>query len=367
MSHLYGIARPFLLRMDPEAAHGLALKALKSGLVRVQLSAPDPMLEVRLFNRKFSNPIGLAAGFDKNAAVTGPLFSLGFGFVEAGTVTPRAQEGNPRPRIFRDARSGNVINAMGFPNEGLEVFTENLRRFFENKPATPFVLGLNIGMNKGQSEPAKDYTHLIRHLGPFADYLTVNISSPNTPGLRDLQTPDNLRPFLMTLMEERAKSCGATPPALLVKLSPDIERAQEEQIARILTDCGIDGIILTNTTLDRGENLPLDFTLRRGGLSGPALKNRATAAIKRFYALTDGNLPIIGAGGIATAEDAYEKIRAGATLLQLYTALTMQGPGIISEINHGLAALLRRDGYRHITDAVGADHRAATEQLRTGT
>lgn len=354
--NLYGVIRPFLLRMDAEAAHDLTLKILRGGFLPGIPAVSDPALEVSLWDRKFPNPAGLAAGFDKNAAVIGPMLNFGFGFVEAGTVTPKPQAGNAKPRVFRDARAEAVINAMGFPNEGAAAFQRNFEKFLACRPRPPGVIGINIGMNKDQTGPAKDYRMLIRALGPLADYLTVNISSPNTPGLRDLQQKDALAALLAEMMEERAKSCGAAPPPLLLKLAPDLDENRQGEIAAVCLNAGIDGLILTNTTLARPETLPPAFAARKGGLSGAPLRDRSTGTIHNFYRLTGGRIPIIGCGGISEPEDAYGKIRAGASLVQLYSALVFRGPGVVRDINTGLLQLLKRDGFTRIGQAVGADH-----------
>lgn len=342
--------------MDAETAHDLTLKALGGGWVPGVAAVDDPALEVTLWDRKFPNPVGLAAGFDKNAAVIGPMLNFGFGFAEAGTVTPKPQAGNPKPRVFRNARCEAVINAMGFPNEGASAFQRNFEKFLARRPRPPGVIGINIGMNKDQADPVKDYRALIRALGPLADYLTVNISSPNTPGLRDLQQKEALAMLLAELLEERARSCGVAPPPLLLKLAPDLDENRQGEVAAVCLNAGIDGLILTNTTLARPETLPLDFAARKGGLSGAPLRDRSTAIIHNFYRLTGGRMPIIGCGGISGPEDAYEKIRAGASLVQLYSALVFHGPGVVREINAGLLQLLKRDGFARIGQAVGADH-----------
>ncbi len=354
MSGFYDLARPLLFRLDAENAHNLTLKALKTGLAPKHAAVSDPALKVALWGRHFPNPVGLAAGFDKNAEVIGPMLGLGFGFVEAGTVTPKPQRGNPRPRIFRNPEHEAVINAMGFPNEGVVRFKENLQKFLDRKPRPAGIVGLNIGMNKSQSDPAKDYRLLVQQLAPLADYLTINISSPNTPGLRDLQKGENLRALLLQIMEERARSCKVDPPPLLLKLAPDLEQTQMEDIAATVLECKVDGLILTNTTLDRPVYLPHEFSERKGGLSGVPVRDKSTATIASFYQLTGGKLPIIGLGGISTGQDAYEKIKAGASLVQLYTALVFQGPKLANRINHQLLALLKRDGFNHISEAVGS-------------
>lgn len=356
-SLLFKLTRPFLHRMDPETAHGVTIKALRSGVMPCPSRIDDPRLKTVLWDRTFPNPVGLAAGFDKNADVIGPMLHIGFGFVEAGTVTPKPQDGNPRPRVFRDSDHEAVINRMGFPNLGLTPFRHNIERFLESKPRPAGLVGINIGMNKGVDDPAKDYCALVRALGPYADYLTVNISSPNTPGLRNLQARENLIPLLARILDERAKTCGKdNAPPLLVKLAPDLSDAQLKDVADCLMESGVDGVILGNTTLDRPDYLPAAFYEQQGGLSGRPLTDKSTAIIRAFYTHTDGKLPIIGVGGISNAEDAYAKIRAGASLVQLYTALVFQGPQLVADILTGLGRLLEKDGLTSIGDAVGADH-----------
>lgn len=342
--------------MDPESAHKMTLRALQTGIMPCPTRVSDVRLQTTLWNRKFPNPVGLAAGFDKNADVVGPMLNIGFGFVEAGTVTPKQQDGNPRPRVFRDTDHEAVINRMGFPNEGAENFRHNIEKFLEAKPRPAGVVGINIGMNKGVEDPAKDYCTLVRQLGSYADYLTVNISSPNTPGLRNLQARENLMPLLARILEERVKTCGKNnAPPLLVKLAPDLNDDQLKDVAACLIEAGVDGVILGNTTLDRPEYLPATFHGQQGGLSGRPLTDKSTAIIKKFYKHTEGKLPIIGAGGISSAQDAYAKIRAGASLVQLYTALVFQGPELVTDILKGLGRLLDKDGLNHISDAIGKD------------
>lgn len=352
---LFNLAKPFLHRMDPEDAHRLTLKALKTGAIPCPAKWDDPKLKTVLWNRNFPNPVGLAAGFDKNADVVGQMLKIGFGFVEAGTVTPKPQDGNPRPRVFRDAENEAVINRMGFPNEGLTNFRNNIEKFLESRPRPSGIVGINIGMNKNQEDPAKDYCALVKALGPYADYLAVNISSPNTPGLRNLQDRENLLPLLERIMEERARSCGTDAPPLLVKLAPDLKQAQQEDIAAALLESKVDGVILTNTTLDRPDYLDTPFREQMGGLSGRPLTSKSTDIIRNFYRLLDKKIPIVGAGGISSAADAYEKIRSGASLVQLYSALVFQGPELVNDILSGLSRALQKDGLTHISQAVGAD------------
>lgn len=354
-STLFQFAKPILHKMDPENAHGLTIKALQAGLMPCAARVDDARLKTMLWNRIFPNPVGLAAGFDKNADVVGPMLKLGFGFVEAGTVTPRPQDGNTRPRIFRDPVNDAVINRMGFPNKGAENFRHNIERFLETRPRPPGIVGINIGMNKGAEDPAKDYCTLVRALGPYADYLTVNISSPNTPGLRNLQSRENLVPLLTRILEERAKSCAGNPPPLLVKLAPDLNDAQLKDVAQSLTETKVDGVILGNTTLDRPDYLPVDLREQSGGLSGKPLTQKSTQIIRTFYRMTNGAIPIIGVGGISNADDAYAKIRAGASMVQLYTALVFQGPALVTDILNGLLSRLEKDSLTNISQAIGKD------------
>lgn len=360
---LYSKLTPLLFKIPPETAHRLTIQVLRfmPGFLfpksATALPARHPTLRSVLWGRNFPNPVGLAAGFDKNAEAVNGLFHLGFGFVEVGTVTVKPQEGNPRPRVFRCPEHNAVINRMGFPNGGVARFKDNLQKFLGKKPRPIGVLGLNIGMNKDQTDPAKDYTALVRSLAPMADYLTINISSPNTPGLRNLQEKEPLTELLTAVLAERAASCGDHPPPLLLKLAPDLTDAQLDDIAGVLLALKIDGVILTNTTLSRPEALPANFAEQKGGLSGAPLTDLSTAIIRRFYAITKGQIPIIGVGGISSAADAYAKIRAGASLVQVYSGLIFQGPTLPAMINAGLMELLQRDGFSHISEAVGADHR----------
>ena len=279
---------------------------------------------------------------------------MGFGFVETGTVTPKPQEGNPSPRIFRDGKNEAVINRMGFPNKGCDVFKDNIEKFLAQRPRPSGLVGINIGMNKDQKDPAKDYCSLLRHLGAYGDYFTINISSPNTPGLRNLQQRDNLLELVTLIKEERRKSCDKTfPPPLLVKLAPDLDEAQQSEIAETVLEAEIDGLILTNTTLERPDFLPEKFRNEMGGLSGKPLTEKSTSIIRNFYKLTQGKIPLIGAGGISSGADAYEKIKAGASLIQLYSALVYHGPELANQINRELLHLLEKEGFKSITEAVG--------------
>lgn len=346
------LALPFLHMMDAEKAHGLTMTGLKSGLVTRKAKEDDQSLALSLFGRVFPNPIGLAAGFDKNAEAMDAMLGYGFGFVEAGTVTPQSQMGNPKPRVFRDKPSKNVINRMGFPNDGADVFERNYQAFREHGKNQTGIVGINVGKNKDQDDALADYVALVHRFGKQSDYLTVNISSPNTPGLRDLQDPSELLPFLRQLVIVRNARCN-TP--LLVKFAPDLNADECKAIADCVMEAGIDGLILTNTTLDRPEFLPEDFRVQAGGLSGVVLQEKSLDIIRQFYKYTNGELPIIGAGGVDSAESAYAKIKAGASLIQLYSALVYHGPNLPKKINKGLVKLLKTDGFENIGEAIGQE------------
>lgn len=353
MDFLFKLGKPLLHAMDPEDAHTLTIKGLKTGLMPPCAGKPDERLKQTVTGLKFQNPVGLAAGFDKNAEVIQPMLNFGFGFVEVGTVTPKPQEGNPRPRIFRNPANEAVINRMGFPNGGLNIFKNNIEKFRQTHPGTKGIVGLNIGMNKTQDKPEADYKLLVRELAHLADYLTINISSPNTPGLRNLQSRENLVPLLKQILDERA--LAEKQPPLFVKLAPDLNQNQIEEISESILDAGIDGLILTNTTLERPDYLPENFRSETGGLSGKPLTHKSTDIIRAFYKKTGGKLPIIGVGGISSAQDAYDKIKAGACLIQTYSALVYQGPALVKDINAGLLKLIEQDAYINISQAVGAE------------
>lgn len=347
--NIYHLIRPLLMAMDAERAHHTVLAGLKAGFApRAEVN--DTLLACSLFGKSFSNPLGLAAGFDKNAEVLDPCFNMGFGFVEAGTVTPRPQAGNPRPRIFRDIPNQSVINRMGFPGLGLDVFEKNFCRFKEKNPAR--IVGANIGINKDAADAPAEYAVALKRLSPIADYIAINISSPNTPGLRGLQNKDELNALLGHLVRER----GLLPvqPPLLVKVAPDLAPEQKEDIASLVLAHHIDGLIVSNTTISRPALLDQKLIAEKGGLSGRLLTDLSTRTIADFYKLTDKKLPIIGVGGISSAEDAYAKIRAGASLVQIYTALVFQGPAIIPRILKGLVEHLRKDGFSSLSQAVGS-------------
>lgn len=350
MSLYERLTGPLLMRLDPETAHGLGIGALRLGLVPGGALPADPVLASDLWGLAFPNPIGLAAGFDKDALVLGALLRLGFGFVEAGTVTPLPQPGNPRPRLFRLMEDEAVINRMGFNNRGLDAFKRKLE---QSRVAGRGVVGANIGKNKDSVDFLADYVAGVRALGGVADYLVINVSSPNTPGLRDLQDATHLRELFQAVVEARG---GARPP-ILVKVAPDLTESQVEDIAGLVLQFGIDGIIATNTTTIRPRTLRSAHKGEEGGLSGRPLFEHATKLLGDFYRRTDGRVPLIGVGGVATGRQAYAKIRAGASLVQFYTAMVFRGPSLVRTIARELADLLRADGYANVSEAVGADHR----------
>ena len=340
---------PLMRGLDAETAHGWALKALAAGLAGRDSGRDDPVLATEAFGLQLRNPIGLAAGFDKDAVAVVPLMRLGFGFVEAGTVTPRPQPGNPRPRLFRLTEDAAVINRMGFNNGGLEGYVARLRALPKPLPA---VFGANIGINKEGADPERDYPALYAAVAPFADYVTVNVSSPNTPGLRDLQGEERLAAILDAIAVTRA-GLPRTPP-LLVKIAPDLADDALGPIVQACLTRGVAGLIISNTTIARPA-LRSAHAGEAGGLSGAPLFAPSTEVLRKVYRIARGRLTLVGVGGIASAEQAYAKIRAGASLVQMYTGFAYAGPVLPRRIADGLAALLKRDGFTSVADAVGKD------------
>ncbi len=351
----FRLAAPLLGLLDPETAHDLTLWALRRGLGPKNRAPDDPVLAVSIWGRNFANPIGLAAGFDKNAAVIGPMLDLGFGFVEVGSVTPRPQAGNPRPRVFRLGADRAVINRMGFPGQGLAAAAKNLSAW--RSRSRPGPVGVNLGKNKDALDAAADYAAGARGLSALADYLVINVSSPNTPGLRALQGRKELETLIASVRAARDEACPQGGPPLLVKIAPDLNDAERADIAELAVAQGLEGLIVGNTTLQRPESLRGRHRTEAGGLSGQALFELSTAVLADMYRLTGGRVPLIGVGGIGNADQAYAKIRAGASLVQLYSALAYEGPGLIARIRTGLAERLRADGFAKVAEAVGADHR----------
>lgn len=352
----YPLLRGALLAMAPERAHRITLRMLKAGL-GPRGGYADDALKTEVFGHVFENPLGLAAGFDKDAEVIAPMLRMGFGFVEAGTVTPLPQAGNPAPRMFRDVRSKSVINRLGFPGRGLEAFAGRIGDFRVRHAGRAGMLGVNIGINKDTASAFEDYSRCLTALAPMADYVVVNVSSPNTPGLRDLQS-ENMLDALMAGLMAVLNSLDLPPvarPALLLKVAPDLTQDQRAAVAQLALRHGLGGLVISNTTVERPAALPAHLQTEAGGLSGQLLKDKSCAALRDFYALTEGRLPLIGVGGIASAEDAWQRICAGASLLQVYTGLVYEGPALVTKILRGLSARLRAEGMTNIMQAVGSD------------
>jgi len=347
VSRLHDLAAAALRTLDPEDAHGLTLRALALGL-GPGAPAPDPILATTIAGLSLSSALGLAAGFDKNAEVFAPMLAAGFGFVECGTVTPLPQAGNPRPRLFRLTDDQAVINRMGFNNQGLEAFAGRLDR-----PGRPGPVGANIGANKDSADRIGDYVTGLKRLWGLADWFTLNISSPNTPGLRTLQTRAALEELLGRTAEARdaLPTSGRVP--LFLKVAPDLDDPEIEAIVETVLAFGLSGIIVANTTLSRPALASPDAG-EAGGLSGAPLRDLAQSVLGRFHQSATGRLPLIGVGGIASGLDAYDRIRAGASAVQLYSALVFEGPGLAVRLSRDLAARLRADGFRTLAEAVGA-------------
>ena len=348
----FSLIGPALRRLDPETAHNLTLWALERGLAPRATGEDDPILASEVWGRRFANPLGLSAGFDKDARVMEAMLGLGLGFVEVGSITPRPQPGNPKPRIFRLAEDGAVINRLGFNNGGLEAARGRLEAFRNSGAAGSGkngLVGVNLGKNKDTADAASDYVLGAAALGPLADYLVVNVSSPNTPGLRALQGRGELENLLGRVI---AALPNPAPP-LLLKIAPDLTEEDKADIAAVCLDLGVAGIIATNTTIARPEGLKGTARGEAGGLSGRPLFEPSTAVLRDLYRLTGGKLPLIGVGGVDSAETALAKIEAGADLVQLYTGMIYQGPGIASEIVRGLSAALDKKGATSIADLKG--------------
>ena len=348
MSRAYHLARRVLFKLDPEKAHRLALRALMSGLVPRHPSDPDPRLRRTLLGLAFPNPIGIAAGFDKDGEAIDGLFGLGFGFVEVGTVTPRPQEGNPRPRLFRLPGDRALINRLGFNNRGHDALH---RRLVERKGKTG-ILGVNIGANRDSADRIEDYVLGVRRFADSADYLTINISSPNTPGLRDLQEKAALTDLLGRVVAARDASKGRPP--LLLKIAPDLDDAALEAIVAAAIEAKIEGMVISNTTIFR-DRVKDRKAAEAGGLSGWPLMRRSNIMIAKVRKLAGQRLVLVGAGGVHSPETAFVKIAAGADLVQLYTGLVYEGPGLPARILAGLARLVERQGFGTVADLVGSD------------
>ena len=339
---------PLLRWMEPERAHSLALKGLALGLAGRDRTVDDPRLHVETLGRRFDNPLGLAAGFDKNAVAIDGLSNIGFGFIETGTVTPRPQAGNPRPRLFRLPEDRAVINRMGFNNAGLQAYVGRLQA----RRTSDVPVGANVGINKEGADPLRDYPALVQAVAPYADYVVVNVSSPNTPGLRDLQGEDRLRGILQAINAEVPKR-----PPLLVKLAPDLADAGLAAIVETCVAEHVDGLIISNTTISRPAGLKSLQVSQPGGLSGAPLFALSTAVLRRVAQIAAGRLVLIGVGGVFSGADILTKLRAGATLVQIYSGFAYGGPAMIPRLKRELLAALDRAGFADVTAAIGADLR----------
>jgi len=345
---MFSVLRPFLFKLDPETTHDLAIKSLKFNyLPRKMFEVEDEqILNIELLGKNFPNPIGLAAGFDKSGEVYNSLLKFGFGFIEIGTVTPLKQFGNPKPRIFRLEDDSALINRLGFNNDGIEIIKNRIKS--EKKKG---VVGINIGPNKNTKDQKNDFCIGLKNFFDIADYITVNISSPNTEGLRDFHDQKKLEDLLLALNKIKSENKINIP--LLLKISPDIKDNQISEIAVSAIKNDISGIILTNTTNSNKDKLISDFKKEEGGLSGEPLQQISTNIIKKFYKQLNGKIPIIGVGGVNSGKSAYEKIIAGASLLQLYTGLVYKGPSIVKDIKKELIQILKVEGLNNIKEAIG--------------
>ena len=350
MNRLEELGLKALHKFDPERAHGLAIKALTSGLVPLSGPVTSSRLRTELAGLDLPNPVGLAAGFDKNAEVLGPPSRAGFGFIEVGAVTPRAQPGNPQPRLFRLTEDRAVINRFGFNNKGMKAAAARLAR----RPKDA-VIGLNLGANKDSADRADDFAQVLRRCGVHLDFATVNVSSPNTEKLRDLQGAEALARLLAGVMEAR-DSLGRALPVFL-KIAPDLSDGELTELAEVAQAGGVAAIIATNTTLGR-DGLKSAHRDEAGGLSGAPLFEKSTRVLARLSQLTEGKMPLVGVGGISSAEEAYAKIRAGASAVQLYSALVYEGLSLAGRVAQGLDDLLAKDGFAHVADAVGTGREA---------
>lgn len=348
MNALFGLGQALLHALDPERAHELAVKSLELGLYPRGPAPDDPRLAQTVWGLHFQNPLGMAAGFDKNARVARELLAMGLGFVEVGTLTPKPQPGNPSPRLFRSAADRAIINRLGFNNDGHDAAYARLK----SRPAG--IVGVNVGAGRESKDRIADYVAGIERFAPMASYLSVNISSPNTPGLRELQAPAALDALLKRVREARAAGTASGKPApLLVKLAPDLADDDVPEILRVVRAHGVDGLIVANTTLARDGLKDRNFAAQAGGLSGRPLFLRSTRLLARIFRLTGGTLPLIGVGGIESGETALAKIEAGATLLQLYTGLVFEGPALIARIKQALIEAIAEAGATSLSPLIG--------------
>ncbi len=348
---MYNTSLKILRFLPPELSHTITINFLKYFKVR-QKNIEDPILAQHLMGLDFINPIGLAAGFDKNAEVMHSMFSFGFGFLEVGTITPQPQSGNSKPRVFRLSEDKAIINSLGFNNKGIKKVKKNLikyqKSYLNNK-----IIGVNIGKNKNSIEAIDDYLKCLEELGDLASYITINISSPNTEGLRDLQLRGKIEKLIKKIIDKRDEIKNINTKPILIKISPDLNEDQLRDIALISLANNIDGLILTNSTIKRESNLISINKGKKGGLSGKPLYNNSNIILKKMYDFTNGQIPLIGVGGISTGRDCYEKIKSGASLLQLYTAMVYSGPNLINNIKGDLIDLIKTDGYKNVSEVIG--------------
>ena len=346
---LFRLLKPALFALDSETGHRLAINGLKA--LPLRSAGPQPgALATEVAGLHFPNPVGVAAGFDKDAEVPDALLGLGFGFTEVGSITPLPQAGNPKPRLFRLVEDAAVINRMGFNNSGGAVALARLKE----RMGRPGIVGVNVGANKDSTDRIADYAVMARMMAPVASYLCVNVSSPNTPGLRALQDEGALTALIEAVIAARDEAAGEAPPPVFLKVAPDLEPADIDAIARIALDKRLGALVVSHTTLSRPA-LRSHHAGETGGLSGAPLRALATQRLRDFRKATGGAIPLVGVGGIATAEHAWERIRAGASLVQLYSAMVYEGPGLGARIVKGLEALMRRDGFASIAEAVGSE------------
>lgn len=361
--NLYKFIRPLIFCLDEEKAHEVAISLLKKNLVpSLTPNFSDKILESKVWDIDFPNPVGLAAGFDKNAEVIKPLFDFGFGFLEVGTVTPIPQTGNPKKRLFRLSQDKAIINRLGFNNKGCREYLKRLKKWqvYRDQNKIGGIVGANIGKNKNSADTVNDYVWLLKKVYGLSDYITINVSSPNTPGLRSLQRRVELNELLSQIADEAKQLAMAKSKKipLLLKIAPDLTEEERNDIAEVVMELKIDGLIVSNTSTN--EKIRLDLMSQHrdeaGGLSGQPIFLQSTGVLKSMYKLTKGTIPIIGVGGIFTGDDAYAKIRAGASVVQVYTSLIYEGFSVVNKINKRLAYLLKRDGFSNVSEAVGIDN-----------
>ena len=343
---MFSKIRPFIFKLDPELAHDLAIKALKTNLIVKDYKKNELILKTKLFGKEIPNPIGIAAGFDKNAEVYNPLFKLGFGFVEVGTVTPLSQYGNPKPRVFRLEEDCALINRLGFNNNGAD---DARSRIIKKKPVG--MLGVNIGPNWNSENKIEDYLNCLRKFHDIADYITINISSPNTENLRDFHNNEELKNLLESIHNEREKLKSDIPIA--IKISPDINQQKVDEICRTILDYGIKAVIVSNTTDGNRDSLKNHKKFQKGGLSGKPLNEISNKLINNFYKILNNKIDIIGVGGVDSGETAYQKFIHGAKFVQLYTGMVFQGPKIVSKISEELNNILETNNVKRLSDIIG--------------